>query len=775
MTEPLGGQPPEGSQPSVPDLDFQATYQRAFEAMHWGHPAAAIYRFRAEALEELGVRDNDIIAYSDVATPKLEAITANSATPYICAYSDLQQGPVVIDIPASGDDGMLYGQVVDAWQFTIAEVGPAGLDKGKGGKYLFTPPGYDGDIPEGYIHLPSPNYRIALAFRSVVAPGKTIADAHAYAQRMRMYYLSEADNPPEQRFLDPIEERYPTLPFYDERYIEDVAAIVSLEPPQPYDAVMLGQLATLGIKYGEPYTPDEAIVPALRHGVIDSWYYLQDRFDQFPAEKLYWPDRHYVSIMQPDTNSTFTYVYPDGIDIEARAMQYAWCTYAPKVQSARPTHEYLVAIADAAGNLLEAGKTYRLTVRADMPVEQFWSLTIYDRRTFAFIYTPLGRTNISSVQLEGVKVNDDGSVTLYVGPSEPEGWEGNWIDTAGKRPMPLMRFYGASDALFDTDFTLPDFDEVTKALLARRRATMTQDSPTSEPAATQPNVLYFQVDNLGYGELGCYGGGVLRGARTERIDAFAGEGLQLLNFAPEAQCTPSRSALMTGRHAIRSGTHTVASSASSGSGLVAWERTLGDLFADAGYATMCMGKWHIGDAAGRWPTDHGVDAWFGPPHSYDEALWEDDPWYDPTRDPVSHMLESRKGEPVQEVTLLTKDVKINVDAEYKTRALRFIEESARAGHSSSTSTTRCCTCRQSRARSIGARAATATGPTACSSSTATSATCWTRSISSACDRTPSSSSLATTVRRKCSSGGARPASSKGRTSPAWRPRCARRA
>ena len=227
MTEPLGGQPPEGSQPSVPDLEYQANYQRAFEAMLWGHPAAAIYRFRAGAFENLGARDNDILAYSGVATPKLEGITPNSATPYICAYSDLRQGPVVIDIPASGADGTLYGQVVDAWQFTIAAVGPAGLDQGQGGKYLFTPPGYEGEIPEGYLHVPSPNYRIALAFRSVVAPGKTVQDAYEYGKRMRMYFLSEADDPPEQRFIDPVDERYPTLPFYDERYIEDIAAIVS--------------------------------------------------------------------------------------------------------------------------------------------------------------------------------------------------------------------------------------------------------------------------------------------------------------------------------------------------------------------------------------------------------------------------------------------------------------------------------------------------------------------------------------------------------------------
>jgi arylsulfatase A-like enzyme len=195
--------------------------------------------------------------------------------------------------------------------------------------------------------------------------------------------------------------------------------------------------------------------------------------------------------------------------------------------------------------------------------------------------------------------------------------------------------------------------------------------------ADRPNVIYFQVDNLGYGELGCYGGGVLRGADTRRIDQFAQEGFQLLNFAPEAQCTPSRAALMTGRYAIRTGNHTVAA-AGADSGIVAWERTMGDLFSGAGYATMCMGKWHIGDRDGSWPTDHGFDEWYGPPHSYDECMWEKDPWYVPGRDPESYLLEGLKGQKVNEAEKLTYDGKRNIDVEYQRRAFRFMEESTAA-------------------------------------------------------------------------------------------------
>jgi arylsulfatase len=200
----------------------------------------------------------------------------------------------------------------------------------------------------------------------------------------------------------------------------------------------------------------------------------------------------------------------------------------------------------------------------------------------------------------------------------------------------------------------------------------------SEPPDQQPNVVYFLVDNLGYGELGCYGGGILRGADTRRIDAFATEGMKLLNFAPEAQCTPSRSALMTGRYAIRSGNHTVAVAGTEG-GLVAWERTIADILSASGYATACLGKWHIGASRGRWPTDHGFDEWYGIPHTWDECFWPEDPWYDAARDGVSTLLESRQAEEVRSLAQLTLDVRRNIDAEFLARGKDFMKRSVSAG------------------------------------------------------------------------------------------------
>jgi arylsulfatase len=205
-----------------------------------------------------------------------------------------------------------------------------------------------------------------------------------------------------------------------------------------------------------------------------------------------------------------------------------------------------------------------------------------------------------------------------------------------------------------------------------------QTQPQRSSSGRRPNILYFLVDNLGYGELGCYGGGILRGADTRRIDNFAKEGMKLLNFAPEAQCSPSRSALMTGRYSIRSGNHTVALAGSEG-GLVAWEKTIGDVLSAMGYATCCQGKWHIGASDGRWPTDHGFDEWYGIEHSWDECLWPDDPWYDSKRDPISNVIESQKGTKVKPIKQLTKEVRRDVDVEFMERSKAFMKRSVDSG------------------------------------------------------------------------------------------------
>jgi arylsulfatase len=148
--------------------------------------------------------------------------------------------------------------------------------------------------------------------------------------------------------------------------------------------------------------------------------------------------------------------------------------------------------------------------------------------------------------------------------------------------------------------------------------------PSSATNGQKPNIVFILMDNLGYGEVGCYGGGILRGAATPNMDKLATEGTSLLNFNVEAQCTPSRSAIMTGRFAIRSGTHSVPLPGTP-DGLTQWEVTIAEVLSGAGYATGAFGKWHLGSDQGRLPNAQGFDEWYGIPRTTDEAMFPSQP------------------------------------------------------------------------------------------------------------------------------------------------------
>jgi len=133
----------------------------------------------------------------------------------------------------------------------------------------------------------------------------------------------------------------------------------------------------------------------------------------------------------------------------------------------------------------------------------------------------------------------------------------------------------------------------------------------------QPNIVFVLCDNVGWGDFGVYGGGT----PTPRIDRLANEGIRLNNYCVESQCTPTRSAIMTGRQSVRSGTYRIPFAGEGAAGLAPWEYTIAELLSDAGYATALFGKWHCGDTEGRLPTDQGFDEWWGYRNSVDEAGW----------------------------------------------------------------------------------------------------------------------------------------------------------
>lgn len=205
----------------------------------------------------------------------------------------------------------------------------------------------------------------------------------------------------------------------------------------------------------------------------------------------------------------------------------------------------------------------------------------------------------------------------------------------------------------------------------------------------KPNIVFILVDNVGWGDFSVYGGTTA----TPRIDELAREGIRFTNYNVEVQCTPSRSAIMTGRHPVRSGTSSVLPPANGGpAGMTPWEYTVGELLSDAGYSTALYGKWHLGNIQGRLPNDQGFDEWFGIPNSWDEAGYSSYPLFDDLvkeilaeekrpelLDLPPHVLEGKKGEPSKVVMDLDMKVRPIIDGDYLVpRTVDFIKREAAA-------------------------------------------------------------------------------------------------
>lgn len=195
----------------------------------------------------------------------------------------------------------------------------------------------------------------------------------------------------------------------------------------------------------------------------------------------------------------------------------------------------------------------------------------------------------------------------------------------------------------------------------------------------KPNIILINMDNFGYGELGCYGGGITRGAPTPRIDRLAREGLRLTNFNVEAQCTPSRAALMTGRYAKRTGNASVPMF-SDYYGLTQWEYTMAEMLSDAGYVTAMYGKWHLGNYEGRYPNDQGFDEWYGAPNSTDESAWPSQPRFMALVNEKVHpmmtstqLLEGRKGEKSKEIAEWTLEQRREMDMVLTEKTMDFMQ------------------------------------------------------------------------------------------------------
>lgn len=449
------------------DLEDQLVRSRAVEAVIWSMPAISIREFVESTFQDYGATWNDVLLWSKPALPRHEFLTANNQVPYMLTSLNLRSGPVVVEIPAAGEKAVLFGSFVDNWQAPIVDVGPSGEDGGKGGKYLFLPPGYSDPVPDGYIPVRMQGYMVAGGLRPVPANGGTAEDAHAYAQQVRIYPLADAASPKPTRFIDGYPKPFHSLPVYDSSWFQALAAFVNEEPVRERDKVMMGMLASIGIERGKPFEPDAKLQETLNAAVADARTVMENYFVT-PGRALtpWWPDSQW-SAFSPEAlkkANSFTYETDDALWLDARAGgMFFWATFVPKKLGAGTF--YLMGLRDSAGRLFDGQSTYRLRVPADVPAREFWSAIVYDADTKAFACVgpceqATNAVGLSSFNKPDMKQNADGSVDIYFGPSAPAGFEKNWVTTAGNSFFLIFRLYGPEKPFFDRSWKLPEVERV---------------------------------------------------------------------------------------------------------------------------------------------------------------------------------------------------------------------------------------------------------------------------------------------------------------------------
>jgi hypothetical protein len=440
---------------TVAELEQRACRRRAVEAVIWGMPAVNFELMYRAMVDELGGGDNQIVYWSRLFDWKNQTLTPNPDTIYLLAFFNTTDGPVVLEIPPA-DGGSITGTIMDAWQCALEDVGPAGVDKGDGGKYLVLPPGYDSDVPAGYIALASDTHAgYALLRSNLRSSGDSdVTDAVVYARRVGLYPMVQEQDPPATTFLDAIDVIYDATIPYDGRFFESLDRFVQAEPWLERDNAMSYQLASIGIEKGKPFAPDADTRRILDEAAAEAHAWLDARYGDVFAAAFYDGGRWAVPISRDviEGQQTF-YARPDVYPVDARGVTFSYAFFTPKHGGVGQF--YLMTINDAAGQPFVGASTYRLNVPTDAPVELYWSVTIYDRATHALIRDMPWASRSSLTP--GLRHNDDGSVDVYFGPRAPDGNEANWIPTNPTGGFEVLcRFYGPKPPLMDKTWRLPD-------------------------------------------------------------------------------------------------------------------------------------------------------------------------------------------------------------------------------------------------------------------------------------------------------------------------------
>ncbi|TLU65387.1 DUF1254 domain-containing protein [Thalassotalea litorea] len=439
------------------NLDQRMTYHRSVDAVVWAMPLMN-FKFYRDALADAGVSANDVGYFSKLQDWRFQTATPNNTTPYIMTYWNLEDGPIVIEMPPATEGIGIFGTIMDAWQRPLDDVGAKGRDAGRGAKYLMVPPGYDGPLlTNALVYTQETNFGFAV-LRPIMAGGATdenLKKAVDLTQDINIYPLKDIDNPPKSKYVDLYGKSLEMTPKLDQDIYRHIHEMINQEVVLERDKAMMGLLARIGIRRDSNFSPDEELQSIQAKAAPEALEYMIEQYHRVLNPFVFEGKKWSALVPNGSRETEWSYEYPSYYDYHARgALYYAIITSVKNYGSAT----YYLDLAETAdGQWLDGGKNYQLTVPANVPVRDFWAVTTYDLETASYL-RDIEKSSIDST-MQDVTKNSDGSVTIYFGPEVEKDKETNWLRTDPDRRFFLLgRFYGPEPALLDGSFELNNIE-----------------------------------------------------------------------------------------------------------------------------------------------------------------------------------------------------------------------------------------------------------------------------------------------------------------------------
>ncbi len=428
------------------NLDFQRGVRAFLDSL----PIASLYAMR-EGLREAGAVNGTVGIFENLMDARTLFLTANTESVYAMTWLDLKDGPMVVESAPN-----TLGILDDFFFGHVTDLGNTGPDRGQGGKFLILPPGYDGEVPDGYHTYTSRTYGNWLIWRGFLEDGDPQPAVANLKANTRVYPLAQRDAPPAAEFINLSGRSFNTIHANDMTFFEEVHAVLQEEPVDGLDPEFLGLLASIGIEKGKPFAPDARMKTILTDAAA---------VGNATARALVFATRDPAAYLFEDSAWKTGFIGgshefdADGVRLlDGRAMFFYYATGitpAMAIQNVGKGSQYLIAYLDRNGDALDGSKTYRIHLPPNVPAKDFWSFTLYDNQTRSMLQTDQRFPGVDS--LGDVKANADGSYDVYFGPEPPQGMENNWIQTVpGRGWNTIFRLYGPLESFYDKSWKPSD-------------------------------------------------------------------------------------------------------------------------------------------------------------------------------------------------------------------------------------------------------------------------------------------------------------------------------